>query len=112
MVTVHEVTAGLRHTQDARRPGVTGAQTWRAWLPQPVLRHRDGHVLAGVDSVKPDRQLLALTAEGHSNTAIAQRLVISASAVENTSAASSPSLACRPTTQHRRVLAVLAYLRT
>ena len=45
MVTVHEVTAGLRHTQDARRPGVTGAQTWRAWLPQPVLRHRDGHVL-------------------------------------------------------------------
>jgi O-methyltransferase involved in polyketide biosynthesis len=29
-------------------PGVTEAQTWRAWMPQPVLRHRDGHVLAGV----------------------------------------------------------------
>ena len=29
-------------------PGVTEAQTWRAWLPQPVLRHREGHVLAGV----------------------------------------------------------------
>jgi O-methyltransferase involved in polyketide biosynthesis len=29
-------------------PGVTEAQTWRAWLSQPVLRHREGHVLAGV----------------------------------------------------------------
>ncbi len=29
-------------------PGVTGAQTWRAWMPQLVLRHGEGHVLAGV----------------------------------------------------------------
>jgi len=29
-------------------PGVTEAQTWRAWMPQPALRHREGHVLAGV----------------------------------------------------------------
>ena len=29
-------------------PGVTEAQTWRAWMPQPVMRQRDGHVLAGV----------------------------------------------------------------
>jgi O-methyltransferase involved in polyketide biosynthesis len=29
-------------------PGVTEAQTWRAWTPQPVMRHREGHVLAGV----------------------------------------------------------------
>jgi O-methyltransferase involved in polyketide biosynthesis len=29
-------------------PGVTEAQTWRAWMPQPVMRHRDGHVLVGV----------------------------------------------------------------
>ena len=29
-------------------PGVTEAQTWRAWMPQPVMRHRGGHVLAGV----------------------------------------------------------------
>jgi uncharacterized protein YhbP (UPF0306 family) len=27
---------------------LTEAQTWRAWMPQPVMRHRDGHVLAGV----------------------------------------------------------------
>jgi O-methyltransferase involved in polyketide biosynthesis len=32
-------------------PGVTEAQTWRAWLPEPVLRRRDGHVLAGVGRV-------------------------------------------------------------
>ena len=29
-------------------PGVSEAQTWRAWMPQPVMRHREGHVLAGV----------------------------------------------------------------
>jgi O-methyltransferase involved in polyketide biosynthesis len=29
-------------------PGITEAQTWRAWMPEPVMRHRDGHVLAGV----------------------------------------------------------------
>ena len=29
-------------------PGVAEAQTWRAWQPEPVMRHRDGHVLAGV----------------------------------------------------------------
>jgi DNA-binding CsgD family transcriptional regulator len=45
-----------------------------------------------------ERQLLALMAEGHSNTAIVQQLVLSASAVENTSAASSPSSACTPMT--------------
>ena len=34
-------------------PGVTEAQTWRAWLPQPVLRHREGHVLAVVARRQP-----------------------------------------------------------
>jgi len=29
-------------------PGVAEAQTWRAWMPEPVLRCREGHVLAGV----------------------------------------------------------------
>jgi hypothetical protein len=29
-------------------PGVTEAQTWRAWLTEPRLCRRDGHVLAGV----------------------------------------------------------------
>jgi hypothetical protein len=34
-------------------PGVTEARTWRAWMPQPVLRHREGHVLAGVARRQP-----------------------------------------------------------
>ena len=29
-------------------PGVSEAATWRSWQPEPVLRRRDGHVLAGV----------------------------------------------------------------
>jgi O-methyltransferase involved in polyketide biosynthesis len=32
-------------------PGVTEAQTWRAWLPEPVLRRRDGHMLVGLGRV-------------------------------------------------------------
>jgi hypothetical protein len=32
-------------------PGVTEAGTWRPWMPEPVLRRRDGHVLAGVGRV-------------------------------------------------------------
>ena len=34
-------------------PGVTEAQTWRPWLPDPFMRHRDGHVLAGVARRQP-----------------------------------------------------------
>jgi DNA-binding NarL/FixJ family response regulator len=59
-----------------------------------------------------ERQLLALMAEGHSNTAIAQRLVISASAVEKHISNVFAKLGLPPDdAQHRRVLAVLAYLR-
>jgi DNA-binding NarL/FixJ family response regulator len=60
-----------------------------------------------------ERQLLALMAEGHSNTAIAQRLVISASAVEKHISSIFAKLGLPPDdAQHRRVLAVLAYLGT
>jgi DNA-binding NarL/FixJ family response regulator len=59
-----------------------------------------------------ERQLLALMAEGHSNTAIAQRLVLSASAVEKHIGNVFSKLGLPPDdAQHRRVLAVLAYLR-
>ena len=58
-----------------------------------------------------ERQLLALMAEGHSNTAIAQRLVLSASAVEKHIGNIFAKLGLPPDdAQHRRVLAVLAYL--
>jgi DNA-binding NarL/FixJ family response regulator len=60
-----------------------------------------------------ERQLLALMAEGHSNTAIARRLVLSASAVEKHIGNVFAKLGLPPDDeQHRRVLAVLAYLRS
>lgn len=59
-----------------------------------------------------ERQLLSLLAEGHSNTAIAQQLVVSASAVEKHIGNIFVKLGLPPDdAQHRRVLAVLAYLR-
>jgi DNA-binding NarL/FixJ family response regulator len=58
-----------------------------------------------------ERQLLALMAEGHSNTAIARRLVLTASAVEKHIGNIFAKLGLPPDdAQHRRVLAVLAYL--
>jgi DNA-binding NarL/FixJ family response regulator len=58
-----------------------------------------------------ERELLALMAEGHSNTAIARRLVLSASAVEKHIGNVFTKLGLPPDeAQHRRVLAVLAYL--
>jgi DNA-binding NarL/FixJ family response regulator len=59
-----------------------------------------------------ERELLALMAEGYSNPAIARRLVLSASAVEKHIGNIFAKLGLPPDdTQHRRVLAVLAYLR-
>jgi DNA-binding NarL/FixJ family response regulator len=59
-----------------------------------------------------ERELLALMAEGNSNTAIARQLVLSASAVEKHIGNVFAKLGLPPDdAQHRRVLAVLAYLR-
>ncbi|MFJ6784748.1 response regulator [Streptomyces yangpuensis] len=58
-----------------------------------------------------ERQLLALMAEGHSNSAIARRLVLSNSAVEKNIGNVFAKLGLPPdNAQHRRVLAVLTYL--
>ena len=58
-----------------------------------------------------ERQLLALMAEGHSNTAIARQLVLSLSAVEKHVGNVFAKLGLPPDdARHRRVLAVLAYL--
>ena len=59
-----------------------------------------------------DREVLALMAEGRSNSAIAERLVISDGAVEKHVSNIFAKLSLPPTeSDHRRVLAVLAYLR-
>ena len=58
-----------------------------------------------------DREVLALMAEGRSNAAIAQRLVISERAVAKHTASIFMRLGLRPSDDdNRRVLAVLAYL--
>jgi len=59
-----------------------------------------------------EREVLALMAEGRSNAAIASELVITESAVEKHVSRIFEKLALAPSdSDHRRVLAVLAYLR-
>jgi DNA-binding NarL/FixJ family response regulator len=60
-----------------------------------------------------EREVLALMAEGHSNGAIAEQLVVSETAVSKHIGNIFAKLGLAPTdTGHRRVLAVLAYLRS
>ncbi|GAB1692185.1 response regulator transcription factor [Krasilnikovia sp. M28-CT-15] len=60
-----------------------------------------------------ERQVLALMAEGHSNTAIARHLVVTDGAVEKHVRNLFTKLGLVPDDeQHRRVLAVLAYLKS
>jgi hypothetical protein len=74
----------------------------------PTNAAKHSHACLCVIGVK----LLALMAEGHSSTAIAQRMVLPASAVEKHIGNVIVKLGLPPgDTQHRRVLAVLAYLR-
>ena len=59
-----------------------------------------------------EREVLALMAEGRSNSAIAARLVVTVGAVENHITAIFDKLGLRAEPEdHRRVLAVLRYLR-
>lgn len=66
-----------------------------------------------VDSLTPrEREVLVLMAEGRSNTAIADTLVVSAGAVEKHVGNVFAKLGLPPSdSDHRRVLAVLAWLR-
>ena len=79
-------------------------------MSQVLARRRRDGALAALTA--RERELLALMAEGHSNTAIAGRLVISASAVEKHIGNVFAKLGLPPDddARHRRVMAVLAYL--
>ncbi|MGA2924636.1 MAG: response regulator transcription factor [Solirubrobacteraceae bacterium] len=75
-----------------------------------VARPRAGGHLAGLTS--REREVLALMAEGRSNTAIAARLVVTVGAIENHVTSILDKLGLRPEPEdHRRVLAVLKYLK-
>jgi DNA-binding NarL/FixJ family response regulator len=67
-----------------------------------------------LDELTPrEREILALMAEGRSNQAIADRLVLEIKTIEGHVHAIFSKLGLEPTAEdHRRVLAVLAYLRT
>jgi DNA-binding NarL/FixJ family response regulator len=75
-----------------------------------VARPRAG---SPVNDLTPrEREVLALMAEGRSNSAIAARLVVTVGAIENHVTAIFDKLGLRPEPEdHRRVLAVLKYLK-
>lgn len=80
-------------------------------VAQLLVRRRRDDPLA--ELTVREREVLGLMAEGHSNTAIARRLVVSDGAVEKHVRNIFTKLCLPPDAeQHRRVLAVLAYLRS
>jgi DNA-binding NarL/FixJ family response regulator len=66
-----------------------------------------------IDSLTPrEREVLVLMAEGLSNQGIADNLVVTVAAIERHVTSIFVKLGLRPTSEdHRRVLAVLTYLR-
>ncbi|MEW2381051.1 response regulator transcription factor [Micromonospora sp. NPDC047707] len=80
-------------------------------IGQLFARRRRDDPLRGL--TPREREVLALMAEGHSNTAIARALVVTDGAVEKHVRNIFTKLDLPPDTeQHRRVRAVLTYLRT
>ncbi len=101
---VHEFADAVRRVADG------GSALDPAIVSQLVGRRRGDDPLG--DLTAREREVLGLMAEGRSNQGIAQRLVVSERAVEKhvTSIFSKLRLPAA-TADHRRVLAVLAYLR-
>ncbi|BBY18335.1 response regulator transcription factor [Mycolicibacterium litorale] len=83
-------------------------------LDPEVVRQLIGNrsVSVALDRLTPrEREVLAMMAEGHSNSALAQRLSITERAVEKHVSAIFAKLELPPSqAHHRRVLAVVAYL--
>jgi DNA-binding NarL/FixJ family response regulator len=93
----------------ARRVGAGGTAIDPEVISQLLSRRRRHDVLG--ELTPREHQVLALMAEGHTNTAVAERLVITPGAVEKHVRNVFMKLGLPPTEQqHRRVLAVLTYL--
>jgi DNA-binding NarL/FixJ family response regulator len=101
----------LRELSDAvERVGQGGSVLDPSVVSQLVGRRRQGHDPID-DLTEREREVLALMAEGRSNAAIAEALVVTPRAVEKHIANVFAKLDLFPSdTDHRRVLAVLRYL--
>jgi DNA-binding NarL/FixJ family response regulator len=94
-----------------RRVGQGGSALDPAVVSQLVGRRRDDDPLA--ELTRREREVLELMAEGRSNNGIAERLVVTERAVEKHVTSIFGKLGLPPAPEdHRRVLAVLAFLRT
>jgi DNA-binding NarL/FixJ family response regulator len=94
-----------------RRVGQGGSALDPAVVSQLVGRRRDDGPLA--ELTRREREVLELMAEGRSNNGIAERLVVTERAVEKHVTSIFGKLGLPPAPEdHRRVLAVLAFLRT
>jgi DNA-binding NarL/FixJ family response regulator len=96
---------------DAVRRVAAGGSVIDPEVVARLLGRRRSH--SPLDELTPrEREILALMAEGRSNAAIAERLTLELRTVEGHVRAIFAKLGLEPTTEdHRRVLAVLAYLR-
>jgi DNA-binding NarL/FixJ family response regulator len=102
----------VRAFLDALRSVAAGGTVLDRQVVTQLLAHRNGSGDALAKLTPREREVLELMAEGRSNTAIAESLVVTAGAVEKhiTNIFAKFDLpACED--DHRRVLAVLAYLR-
>jgi DNA-binding NarL/FixJ family response regulator len=97
-------------TEAVRRVAHGGSALDPEVVQRMVGRPRPAGPLA--DLTKREREVLTLIAEGRSNAAIAERLVVTVGAVERHVTSIFEKLGLRSTREdHRRVLAVLEYLK-
>ncbi len=97
-------------TEAVRRVAHGGSALDPEVVQRMVGRPRPSGALA--DLTKREREVLTLIAEGRSNAAIAERLVVTVGAVERHVTSIFEKLGLRSTREdHRRVLAVLEYLK-
>jgi DNA-binding NarL/FixJ family response regulator len=100
-----------RFADSVRRVGEGGAALDPEVVVQVLGRRRREDPLVGL--TERDREVLALMAEGRSNQAIARRLVVTERAVEKHVTSIFDKLGLTPAAEdHRRVLAVLSFLRS
>jgi DNA-binding NarL/FixJ family response regulator len=105
------VADGKEFTEAVRRVATGGTAIDPEIVERLLGRNREEHELDRLS--QREREILAGMAEGRSNQAIADRLFLSARTVETHVGSIFTRLGLEPTPDdHRRVLAVLAYLRS